>query len=65
MLFAVTAKEERSESMEIIYGVVFFIGHLFLFCFGYFLGYRNGKQTMKRIDDNIVEEAKRCIYGEE
>ena len=39
---------------------------LFLgFSFGFFLGYREGMATMKRIDDNIIEEAKRCIYGEE
>ena len=51
--------------MEIISGVVFSICLLILFCFGYFLGYRNGMATMKRIDDNIIEEAKRRIYGEE
>ena len=52
-------------SMEIITGVVFSICLLILFCVGYFLGYRNGMETMKRIDDNIIEEAKRCIYGTE
>ena len=55
---------ERSD-MEVISGIVFSICLLILFCFGYFLGYRNGMETMKKIDDGIIEEAKRVIYGEE
>ena len=51
--------------MEIISVIVTLICVMVLFTFGYFLGYRNGMQTMKRIDDNIIEEAKRVIYGEE
>lgn len=51
--------------MEIIYGIVFFIGMMILFAFSFFLGYKEGMATMKRIDDSIIEEAKRCIYGEE
>ena len=65
MRFAVTAREERSESMDIILAIFSVIGLIFLFSFGFFLGYREGMATMKRIDDNIIEEAKRCIYGEE
>ena len=65
MIFAVAAREERSESMEIISAIFGVIGIIFLFSFGFFLGYREGMATMKRIDDNIIEEAKRCIYGEE
>ncbi len=51
--------------MDIISVVVFFIGMIILFASGFFLGYKEGMATMKRIDDNIIEEAKRCIYGEE
>ena len=51
--------------MDIISAVVSFICILIPFSFGFFLGYKEGMQTMKRIDDNIIEEAKRCIYGEE
>ena len=51
--------------MDIILGVVYLICMVILFSFGFFLGYKEGMQTMKRIDDNIIEEAKRCIYGEE
>lgn len=51
--------------MDIISAVVSFICILIPFSFGFFLGYKEGMKTMKRIDDNIIEEAKRCIYGEE
>lgn len=51
--------------MDIISAIFCVIGIIFLFSFGFFLGYREGMATMKRIDDNIIEEAKRCIYGEE
>lgn len=51
--------------MDIISAIFGVICIIFLFSFGFFLGYREGMATMKRIDDNIIEEAKRCIYGEE
>lgn len=51
--------------MDIISATFCVIGIIFLFSFGFFLGYREGMATMKRIDDRIIEEAKRCIYGEE
>ena len=51
--------------MDIILGVISFICIVILFAFGFFLGYKEGMATMKRIDDSIIEEAKRCIYGEE
>ena len=51
--------------MDIILAIFDVIGIIFLFFFGFFLGYREGMATMKRIDDNIIEEAKRIIYGEE
>ena len=51
--------------MDIISVVVFLIGMIILFASGFFLGYKEGMATMKRIDDDIIEEAKRCIYGEE
>ena len=50
--------------MEIISVIVTLICVMVLFTSGYFLGYRNGMETMKRIDDSIIEEAKRIIYGE-
>ena len=65
LIFAAWQNVERSESMEIILAIFSVIGLIFLFSFGFFLGYREGMATMKRIDDNIIEEAKRCIYGEE
>jgi len=65
MALAAGAEEEGVSRMEIILGVVYLIGMVILFSFGFFLGYKEGMQTMKRIDDNIIEEAKRCIYGEE
>ena len=52
-------------SMDIISVVVSLICMMILFSFGFFLGYKEGMQTMKRIDDNIIEEAKRRIYGGE
>lgn len=51
--------------MDIILGVVSLICMMILFASGFFLGYKEGMATMKRIDDNIIEEAKRTIYGEE
>ena len=51
--------------MDIISAVVSLICILIPFSFGFFLGYKEGMKTMKRIDDNIIEEAKRRIYGEE
>lgn len=51
--------------MAIISAVVTFICVMALFFFGFFLGYREGMATMKRIDDNIIEEAERTIYGKE
>lgn len=51
--------------MDIISVVVSLICMMILFSFGFFLGYKEGMQTMKRIDNNIIEEAKRCIYGKE
>lgn len=51
--------------MDIILAVVSFICMAVLFSGGFYLGYKEGMQTMKRIDDNIIEEAKRSIYGEE
>ena len=51
--------------MDIISVVVSLICMMILFFFGFFLGYKEGMQTMKRIDDNIIEEAKRRIYGKE
>lgn len=51
--------------MDIILAIFDVIGIIFLFFSGFFLGYREGMATMKRIYDNIIEEAKRCIYGEE
>lgn len=56
---------ERSEQMDFISAVVTLICIMALFSFGFFLGYKEGMATMKRIDDNIIEEAKRTIYGEE
>ena len=64
-LYGVQVVFVRGVSMEVISGIVFSICLLILFCIGYFFGYRNGMETMKRIDDNIIEEAKRVIYGEE
>ena len=51
--------------MYIISVVVFLICMMIIISFSFFLGYKEGMQTMKRIDDNIIEEAKRCIYGKE
>ena len=51
--------------MDFISAVVTLICIMILFRVGFYLGYKEGMETMKRIDDNIIEEAKRCIYGEE
>ena len=51
--------------MDFISAVVALICMMILFSFGFYLGYKEGMATMKRIDDNIIEETKRCIYGEE
>jgi amino acid permease len=51
--------------MDFISAVVALISMMILFSFGFYLGYKEGMATMKRIDDNIIEEAKRCIYGDE
>lgn len=51
--------------MDIISVVVSLICMMILFASGFFLGYKEGMETMKRIDENIIEEAKRIIYGEE
>lgn len=51
--------------MDIISTALTIICIIAIFSFGFFLGYREGMATMKRIDDNIIEEAKRQIYGEE
>ena len=51
--------------MDFISAVVVLICMMILFSFGFYLGYKEGMETMKRIDDNIIEEAKRCIDGEE
>ena len=51
--------------MEIISAIFCVIGIIFLFSFGFFLGYREGMATTKRIDDIIIEEARRAIYGKE
>ena len=51
--------------MDILTVIVSIICMMILFVFGFFLGYKEGMETMKRIDDNIIEEAKRIIYGEE
>ena len=44
--------------MDIISAIICVIGIIFIFSFGFFLGYREGMATMKRIDDNIIEEAR-------
>ena len=51
--------------MDIISTALTIICIIAIFSFGFFLGYREGMATMKRIDDNIIEEAKRQIYREE
>jgi len=51
--------------MDIISVIVSLTCMMILFAFGFFLGYKEGMATMKRIDDNIIEEAKMAIYGEE
>jgi len=51
--------------MDIISAVVSLICMMILFASGFFLGYKEGMAAMKRIDDNIIEEAKRTIYGKE
>ena len=51
--------------MDIISAVVSIICMIILFAFGFFLGYKEGMATMKRIDDIIIEEARRAIYGKE
>lgn len=51
--------------MDLILTVVTLICIMVIFLFGFFLGYKEGMATMKRIDDNIIEEVKRSIYGEE
>lgn len=45
--------------------VTFVLGLIIVFISGFGLGYKEGMITMKRIDDNIIEEAKRTIYGDE
>lgn len=51
--------------MDILSVVVSLICMMILFSGGFFLGYKEGMATMKRIDDNIIEEAKNILYGEE
>lgn len=55
-------EQEEEQKME---AVTFVLGLIVAFISGFGFGYKEGMETMKRIDDNIIEEAKRTIYGEE
>lgn len=55
-------EQEEEQKME---AVTFVLGLIVAFISGFGFGYKEGFEEMKRIDDNIIEEAKRTIYGEE
>lgn len=51
--------------MEVALFILTAVIAMVIFAVGYVIGYQKGMTTMKRIDDRIIEEAKRRIYGEE